>query len=499
MKISIAYRMFLSILIATCMALLCMFLIMQWSINRGFLQYLTAMEQDRLEKMAANLEQSYAEHGSWDFLLNDPEQRIMSLIEKPDDNFTSRRLKEFDEKLFAPPSPPPWDGPHEPPPPPWDGLHQPPPPPLPGGPHQRRLRFIILDANRKPLVGNAAEAEDVKFRPLVHKGSTVGYIGLLSPKHFLNLPQFEFLKRQKLSLALAASGMVLIVVIFSLPLANRLVRPIKSIAAATRELASGKYAIRVSVSSSDELGQLARDFNTMALTLEKNEKARRQWVADISHELRTPLSVLRGEIEALMEGVRNTTPEAIGSLHAEALRLHRLVDDLYQLALSDLGTLTYRKEDIDLAEVLRDSIEPSLEEFTRKGITFISEISGEEEITVFGDRERLRQLFVNLLDNSLKYTDAGGNIAVRLTCSNNEAKIEFEDSLPGVTESELDKLFDRLYRVEASRNRESGGAGLGLAICRNIVDAHSGTISAHPAPLGGVLIRVALPITGECL
>ena len=488
MKIGIAHRMFLSILIATCMALLCMFLIMQWSINRGFMQYLAAMEQDRLEKMTAKLEQAYAEHESWDFLINDPDQWIMSLMEKPDHNFASRRLKEFDEKSFAPP-----------PPPPWDGLHQPPFPPPPGGPHKPRLHFILLDANRKPLIGNPAEAEDVKFRPLVHKGSTVGYIGLLSPKHFLNLPQFEFLKRQKLSLALAASGMVLIVVIFSIPLANRLVRPIKSIAAATRELASGKYTVRVSISSADELGQLARDFNTMALTLEKNEKARRQWVADISHELRTPLSVLRGEIEALMEGVRNTTPEAILSLHAEALRLHRLVDDLYQLALFDLGSLTYRKEDVDLAEVLRDSIEPSLEEFTRKGITFISEIPGEEEITVFGDRERLRQLFVNLLDNSLKYTAAGGNIAVRLTCRNSKAIIEFEDSLPGVPESELDKLFDRLYRVEASRNRESGGAGLGLAICRNIVDAHSGTISAYPAPLGGVLIRVTLPITGECL
>ncbi len=199
-----------------------------------------------------------------------------------------------------------------------------------------------------------------------------------------------------------------------------------------------------------------------------------------------------------MEGVRNTTPEAIGSLHEEALRLHRLVNDLYQLALSDLGALTYRKKDLDLAQVLRDSIEPALEEFTRKGITFISEISEEVEIIVFGDRERLRQLFVNLLDNSLKYTDAGGHITARLTCHNSKAKIEFEDSLPGVPESELDKLFGRLYRVEASRNRESGGAGLGLAICRNIVDAHSGTISAHTALLGGLLIRVILPTSGEC-
>src|SRR5208283_1503425 len=132
MKISITYRMFLSILIATCMALLCMFLIMQWSINRGFLQYLAAMEQDRLEKMAARLEHAYAEHGNWDFLIDNPEQWIMSHMDRPDD------------KSFAPPPFPPAGGPHQPPPP-WDDLHQPHPP---GGPHHPMLRFIILDTKR---------------------------------------------------------------------------------------------------------------------------------------------------------------------------------------------------------------------------------------------------------------------------------------------------------------------------------------------------------------
>ena len=236
----------------------------------------------------------------------------------------------------------------------------------------------------------------------------------------------------------------------------------------------------------------------MALTLEKNEKARRQWVADISHELRTPLAVLRGEIEALLEGIRSTTPESIRSLHAEVLRLNRLVDDLYQLALSDLGTLTYHKENLDLAEILRDFIEPYGAEFARKSIRFSADIAQGFEITVFADSERLHQLFANLIDNSLKYTDTGGELIIRLTCSTGQATVDFEDSAPGVPEEELDRLFDRLYRVEASRSRSSGGAGLGLAICKNIVEAHEGTISAHPSPLGGVLIRVTMPVAGGC-
>ena len=129
----------------------------------------------------------------------------------------------------------------------------------------REFPLIVLDAERKPIFGNNAETDDVNFRPIINNNKTVGYVGLLPPKEFLNPPQIQFLSQQKSALILAAFGMVLIVVIFSIPIANRLVRPIGAMAAATRDLASGKYMIRVPVSSSDELGQLARDFNAMAL------------------------------------------------------------------------------------------------------------------------------------------------------------------------------------------------------------------------------------------
>jgi two-component system sensor histidine kinase BaeS len=475
MKIGIAHRLFLAILVTTCLAILCIFFIMQWSINRGFLQYLNILDQNRLEQLTRRLEQAYAEHGNWDFLQDNPLPIIMHLMSESTNNNALGRLKESNQRIGIPPFPPAGDA----------------PPP--------RLRFIILNAERKPLFGNPVEAKDINFSPIIHNNVTVGYIGLLSPKHFLSPPQLELLKQQKSALILSALGMVLVVVIFSIPFANRLVRPIKAMTAATHDLASGQYAIRIPVSSSDELGQLARDFNTMALTLEKNEKARRQWVADISHELRTPLAILRGEIEALMEGIRSITQERILSLHGEVLRLHRLVDDLYQLTLSDLGALTYRKEDLNLEEVLREVIKSYRPEFSRKNITITEEIVQGPEFKVFADLERLQQLFSNLLDNSLKYTDAGGELVIRLACHNGQAEIGFQDSAPGVPANELDNLFDRLYRVEGSRNRASGGAGLGLAICKNIVEAHAGTIAAHPSPLGGVMILVTIPVAGRCL
>jgi two-component system, OmpR family, sensor histidine kinase BaeS len=290
--------------------------------------------------------------------------------------------------------------------------------------------------------------------------------------------------------------MVLVIIVISFPVARRLVKPIKEMAAATHDIASGRYATRISFSSSDELGQLACDFNAMALTLEKHEIQRRQWVADISHELRTPVAVLQGEIEALLDGIHTISPETIRSLHAETLRLKRLVEDLYQLSLSDLGALTYRKENLDLLDVLKDSMESYRAEFDRKHISLMLDVPEDVKATGFADRERLNQLFINLLENSLRYTDAGGKLCVGAQVGNGFLTIDFQDSEPGVCVEDRDRLFERFYRVEGSRNRGSGGAGLGLTISKKIVDAHGGVMSAHESPLGGLLIRIALPVIG---
>ncbi len=393
-----------------------MFLIMQWSINRGFLRYLNSTANESVELMVGNLQKAYGEHKSWDFFRSDP------LL------WATRMMDTHLDKNFADKE---------------------------GKPSLPRIPLIVLDADGKTLFGNPVESKEVDYRAIVHDNKTVGFVGILPPKHFLSPHQMQFLREQKLALITAVLALGLVGLVFSLPLARRLVRPIKSLARAIHELSSGEYGVRVPVTSSDELGSLARAFNTMAMTLEKNEKARRQWVADISHELRTPLAILRGEIEALMEGVRNTTPDAIRSLHAEVTRLHRLVDDLHQLTLSDLGALTYRKEDLDPAEVLQDAIRAYNAEFARKDIELSTNIPEGPDVCIFADGERLRQLFSNLLDNSLKYTDDGGKLLVCLRCDRDEVTIDFEDSSPGVPPGDMERLFDRLYRVESSRNRAS--------------------------------------------
>jgi two-component system sensor histidine kinase BaeS len=261
-------------------------------------------------------------------------------------------------------------------------------------------------------------------------------------------------------------------------------------AAGVRRLASGEYAVAIPAGG-DELGDLARDFNLLGRTLQRNEEARRDWIADISHELRTPLTVLRGEIEAMQDGLRPVSLEGVASLHAEVLSLGKLVDDLYELSLSDLGALDYRREPVSLAEIAVSAVETHRLRFEDKGVALT--LGPMRPSVVYGDRRRLAQLLGNLLENSVRYTDPGGRCEVCLEANATSSVVTIDDSAPGVPAELNERLFERLYRVEGARTREHGGAGLGLAICRNIVEAHGGLIAALASPLGGLRIRLELP------
>jgi two-component system, OmpR family, sensor histidine kinase BaeS len=358
-----------------------------------------------------------------------------------------------------------------------------------------RAPLIVLDADRKLLFGSLPPDHKAHYKPVIVRNRVVGYAGRIPPSQQFLLPvQVDVLARQKLPMLLSVFGMMAVVVLISFPLARSFVRPIKQMALATHDIASGRYATRIPISSSDEIGQLARDFNSMAMTLEKNEQERRQLFASISHELRTPVSVFRAEIEAHLDGIQAITPESVHSLHAKTLRLQHLIEDVYQISLSDLGAIAYRKEYLDPLVVLKESAKSFRCEFDHKQIALSLDLCGDPGATVFADRKRLDQLFINLLENSLRYTDRGGELRVGARTEGDLLTIEFLDSKPGVDAQDRERLFDQFYRVEKSRNVESGGTGLGLTICKKIVQAHDGTITAHESPLGGLLVRIHLPV-----
>jgi two-component system sensor histidine kinase BaeS len=190
--------------------------------------------------------------------------------------------------------------------------------------------------------------------------------------------------------------------------------------------------------------------------------------------------------------VRELNQDSVASLAFETTRLTRLVEDLHTLSLSDRGALTYHREPVDLADVLRDAVAGWRREADQRGLSLKLDL--EDNTIVLADETRLAQLFANLMQNSIRYTDEPGQIAISLRRERDWAIVDWQDSAPGVAPEELPRLTERLYRVEASRSRVSGGSGLGLAIARAIVEGHGGRLGAAASPLGGLAIRVELPL-----
>ncbi|MBS4051798.1 MAG: HAMP domain-containing protein [Methylomonas sp.] len=476
---SIRIKLFLSFLLTTLPVVAGMYLFMRWSLDRGFNELVEARQHERIENLVENLSDYYAETGSWAPLAANKRQWIRLLLQS--DNRHHRYPPVWINKVAAEP-----------------GNLWPPAPEDADGRKRRfiplELRVMLLNADRSLLFGRAEKLAELSLRPIEHSGQVVGYLGLLPGRGDNQVGDLRFMQRQTQAFAWIALLMVVLSALLATLLAYLLGRPIKRIAGAAQQLGKGAYAIRLPVESGDELGQLARDFNEMAAALEQSEQARRRWVADISHELRTPLAVLRGELEALQDGIRPMSAEAVDSLLADVMRLNRLTEDLYQLALSDQGALTYRKTMINPLQVLKADLAALQPEFAAKCL-HVELIEGSQNLPgLYADADRLSQLFRNLLKNSLNYTDPGGRIVISV--SNDAAKlvIEIADSSPGVAEQELGKLFERFYRVESSRNRNHGGAGLGLAICSNIVAAHNGAIRAQTSELGGLAIAIEFPL-----
>ncbi|MGE3536749.1 MAG: ATP-binding protein [Candidatus Tectimicrobiota bacterium] len=490
MKLRITYKLLLAFLLTNVLVVGLMLVLMRWSFARGFLDYIHQTEIRRLDSLVLALEQAYAEHGSWRFLRYNPRRWRQFLdAEQP--------LPGRGEVPAAPDehAPPPLadgdvlrpgrrGGP---------GRHL--PAYRPEDPLSLRLRLSVLDEAYQPVVGPPRSRGGDTLRPLTQGERTIGWLRVVPlqavtdklDRHFLAQQSQAFVLITVLAIALAAA--------VSMLLGRHLLAPIQRLVHGTRALAAGQFTTRLQITSGDELGQLATDFNLLAQTLEKNEHMRRQLTADVSHELRTPLAVLRGEIEALQDGIRPYNAETLASLHAEVLRLHALVDDLYELSLSDLGALHYRKTPLDVLAVLDEALHAFRERFASQGIAL--EVAGRAAtaVPVFADRERLHQLWANLLENTLRYTEPGGCLRVWSIVQDKTVVVHLQDSAPGVPPEALPHLFERFYRLETSRTRSQGGAGLGLAICKNIVEAHGGQIQAQASPLGGVWFQVTLPMS----
>ena len=291
--------------------------------------------------------------------------------------------------------------------------------------------------------------------------------------------------------AAVAASVALAVVLGALLLNRAVLRPVRAMTLAARDLGGGDLGRRVPVSGRDEIAQLGGAFNHMADSLQAGEKRQRRLTGDIAHELRTPLANLRGYLEALRDGVVEPTPELLASLHEEALLQQRIVDDLQDLALAEAGALTYHPTEVDLRELLEAGRRAHRARAETAGVAL--ELAAPGPVTVLADPDRLRQVVGNLVGNALRATAAGGTVTLAVTSRGELAVVEVRDTGTGIAAEDLPHLFDRFWRADASRGRATGGSGLGLSIARQIVTDHRGTIEARSTVGAGTTFTIVLP------
>lgn len=494
MTLSIAHKLVAAFVGLTLVVLTATLGLARWSFEQGFLDYVNALEQSRLEQIARVLGQKYSSSGQdWGFLSEDSFAQLVRPV--------PGELRD---------GPPPR---HRAPPPPHEtGGGQPSPRKMPG-PSRRRpggspdsLPTALFDMNDTFMAGvNIGLLDTLTIRvAIIVDGDAVGELRS-EPRREFNSPVETDFSRQQLNTSLIIGLLCLVLALgLSLLLARGLLAPVRRMINSVAQLSRGDYSHRMNESRSDELGELTTNLDRLGSTLAANQSSRKRLLADVSHELRTPLTVLTGEIEALKDGLRAFDRTQLESLDQEVQRLRYLVDDLYELSVSDVGGLRYQLVPVDLADCVNNVVEGMRQRAAELGIelawdhsqaTFPKEAG--EDVIVAADIKRIDQLLQNLLENSLAYTDVPGRVAIALSRTEVAARLTIDDTAPSVNDSDCEQLFDPLYRQEASRSRRTGGAGLGLAVCRNIVTAHGGSITALPSVLGGVCIRIEIPLLGE--
>lgn len=485
---TLGVKLFLAIAGANLVLVMAVYLIYSWSFDRGLVDYVNQTEQARLTPMISRLADGYRKNDDWTWVTEDREAWAALLGESLGWRLPRRDwLRNEDSPATSPNERRylPFRGSRS------EAQQR-------GGalpPITIDWRIMLFDDAQKVLIpypgADPGEMDLAVKLPIRVDNQVVGYLGYIPRLRLVRSLESITAVQQSRRFGVIGLGMFAAVLVVAALISHWLSRRLRALGQGATALARGDYATRIQTRGHDELARLAGDFNHLAQALEAAQRSRQQWIADIAHELRTPLTSLRAEIEAVQDGVRPLSQASVASFAQEVQQLTRLVEDLRLLSLSDLGALTYHKERVVLAELLEDALSAGRAAISAGGLTV--ETSLDAAIRVDADAERLAQVFGNLLQNTLRYTESPAHLRVGLRAEGGQARIDWEDSPPGVPEAELPRLTERLYRVDASRARANGGTGLGLAIVKAIVDAHGGRLEAGHSALGGLRWSLWLP------
>lgn len=373
------------------------------------------------------------------------------------------------------------------------------------------LRLLLTDEQGRVVADSMPTAAGAQLKqgdlaagsPIVVEGRQVGAILPVQPDVDPAGPASDFLAavdRSAWTAGLASGGLALLL---GTLLFRGIVAPIRSVVTASQQLAAGRLTHRVPVTSRDEVGYLATAFNQMADSLQRDQELRRNMIADIAHELRTPLSVIQSNLEAMLDGVLPKSAEEIALLHHETALLTRLVADLRLLSLAESGQLKLERVPLDMADLAQRAVERSRGQAEETGIVIDAEVAPGLP-PVEADEDRVTQVIGNLVGNAMRYTPAGGRVALSILPGHagpdlvpTTVLVAVQDTGSGIARDDLPYVFDRFYRVEKSRNRASGGSGIGLAIVKQVVEAHGGSVGAESEPGKGSRFWFTLPVVAN--
>ncbi|WP_163930010.1 ATP-binding protein [Paraferrimonas sp. SM1919] len=433
---------FIAIFTTALISVIGLLVFQQYKFNRGFDNYLNNARMERIEALKERLASWYSRNNSWQFI---GEANAKTKV-------LHRRAKSIG---------------------------------LPRG-------TALFDSQNQLIAGRMHKP--MSMLPIMANGQQVGAIGVVMADNGKAELDKRFIKQQFNTVVIASLLALFVALIAALILSNYLTKPIAHVTAVVNKLKHGRLNARSDYRNQNEIGKLSQDVNQLAKTLEQNRDSRQRWVADISHELRTPITIILGELECLQDGLTEFDDAAVTSLKEEVEGLNKLVNDLHQLTQADIGQLDLQLAPHTVQQLVSTAAAKFEPKFKQKNININYQLSCQQRSLV--DEDRINQVLINLLENCYRYTPTDG--VVKISCHqaqhSQELELVIENSGAPLADDELNKLFERLYRTDASRNKSSGGSGLGLAISKAIIEAHHGSMSAHHSTLPGLAISIKLPI-----
>jgi len=361
-------------------------------------------------------------------------------------------------------------------------------------PYQRSFlqRISLLDKSKNILIGDSYPTTKLVQTEIKSDGNIVGWLSIAAPNIEEDPLTSAFFSRQlTLSLWVACIGAA-IATLVSFIFSRHITSPILKLRSAAAEISKRNFKSHIQIDTSDELNDLAVSFNQISKELLNYEIRQKRWLMDISHELRTPLTILLGETDAMIDGIYECKISSIRSLQEEALQVKRLVDDLHELSMMERIGFQLNFSPIEFNEFVKNHI-AKFEDILKQQKIDIEFTPDSMPAPLIGDINRLAQVIQNILQNSSRYTQSPGKLFIKILQTEKEVSLFFDDTGPGVPADGVHHLFDPLYRTDSSRSRSTGGAGLGLAICKNIISAHKGCIAASQSLLGGLRLHISLP------